>query len=480
MKRIIILLGVFIFSVLTVSSRDLKISSMFTDNMVLQQCTSAPIWGQAKKDSEISVVTSWDEKAYSTRVGADGKWILNIHTPAAGGPYSLTITDSETKLEINDVYIGEVWVASGQSNMSMPLKGYDNQPIIGATEEILNSARYNIRFLNVPSLAAFKPLDDHNGDGWHISEPGIAGECTAVGWFFARKLEDCLGVPVGIINVSYGGSSVEAWMPADACREFSSITVPELSDHTDSWLSNVPSTLFNGMMNPVIPFAIKGFLWYQGESNIVDVPHFTSYTESMVRHWRKKWNACDLPFYFVQIAPYDYLEWTFFTPQWPEISAYLRDEQRRSLDVIPSSGMAVTLDIGEENCIHPRHKKEVGERLAYIALSRDYGISGFEAESPEFDYLEIDNNKAILHFKKGYCGLTSFGKELSLFEIAGENHVFVPAEAHIDEENSTVIVYSRLVKTPAAVRYAFKNWLVGDLFGTGGLPVGTFRTDDWK
>ena len=186
-----------------------------------------------------------------------------------------------------------------------------------------------------------------------------------------------------------------------------------------------------------------------------------------------------MPFYFVQIAPYDYTEWNFFTPPWPEISAYLRDAQYRSLSMIPNSGMAVTLDIGERNCIHPAHKEEVGKRLALMALSRDYGFSGFEAESPVFERMEVDGNRAILHFDKVQNGLTSFGKGLTLFEVSGWNRVFVPAEAWSDGDNGTVVVSSKLVDRPEAVRYAFRNWCTAELFGTGGLPVGSFRTDDW-
>ena len=200
-------------------------------------------------------------------------------------------------------------------------------------------------------------------------------------------------------------------------------------------------------------------LWYQGESNIFNVPRYAPSVAAMVKEWRKKWNRGDFPFYFVQIAPYDYKEWNFFTPQWPEISAYQREAQMKSQSLIPNSAMAVILDVGEEYQIHPPRKKEVGQRLAMLALSKTYDFSGFEAESPEYERMEVEGNSAIIHFSKQFMGLTSYGKELQLFEIAGESRVFVKAKAYINEEDGTVVVQSHLVKEPKAVRYAFKDFV---------------------
>ena len=220
-------------------------------------------------------------------------------------------------------------------------------------------------------------------------------------------------------------------------------------------------------------------LWYQGESNIFNVPRYAPSVAAMVEDWRKIWKYGEFPFYFVQIAPYDYKEWNFFTPQWPEISAYQREAQMATLPLVPNSAMAVTLDIGEEFQIHPSRKKEVGRRLALLAMAKTYGLTGFEYESPQYERMEIENDKAIIHFSNQFMGLTCYDKELTLFEIAGENRVFLKANAYIDQEKGAVVVSNHLVKEPKAVRYAFKDYVKAELFGTGGLPVSSFRTDNW-
>ena len=460
------------------AAQELKVAAVFSDNMVLQQQTQTPIWGWAKKGSKVCVTTSWDDKTYETVADEVGKWKLGIATPSAGGPYSITVSASET-VKLQNVYIGEVWLASGQSNMSMRLKGYKHQPVIGSTEAILQSKGKKIHFINIPELAAYKPLDDIKNAKWEVASLATTGECSAVCWFFADLLNRQLDVPVGIINASYGGSNVEAWMSEVACKEFKDIAVSPESDETSPWIGNVATLLYNGMIHPVEGYGIKGMLWYQGESNIFNVPRYAPSVAAMVKDWRVKWNRGDFPFYFVQIAPYDYKEWNFFTPQWPEISAFQREAQMKTQSLVPNSAMAVTLDIGAEFQIHSPHKKEVGQRLALLALAKTYGMNGFECESPEYERMEVKENKAIIHFSKQFMGLTSYGKELTLFEIAGENKVFVKADAYIDEEKGTVVVSSKLVKEPKAVRYAFKDYVSAELFGTGGLPVSSFRTDDW-
>lgn len=444
----------------------------------MQQQTNAPIWGWSKQNSTIRIITSWDGKVYNAIPDRNGKWRTLVTTPIAGGPYNIQINGSDT-IKLENVYIGEVWLASGQSNMSMPLKGYPNQPIIGSTETILNSKGKKIHFINIPTIAAYQSQDEFKNAKWETASLSTTGACSAVCWFFADLLYQQLDVPVGIINASYGGSNVEAWMTDAACVEFDDIVVPPKSDEVSPWINNVPTLLYNGMIHPVKGYSIKGMIWYQGESNIFNVPRYTPSLAAMVKDWRKIWNQGDFPFYFAQIAPYNYKEWNFFTPQWPEISAYQREAQMKAQNLIPNSAMAVLLDVGEEFQIHPPRKKEVGQRLALLALAKTYGMTGFEFESPEYERMEVEGNKAIIHFSKQFMGLTNYGKELNLFEIAGENKVFQKAKAYINEENGTVIVYSPLVKEPIAVRYAFKDFVDAELFGTGGLPVSSFRTDDW-
>lgn len=467
-----------LFIHISLLAQDMRLGTIFTDNMVLQQQAQVPVWGWAKENSKISIKVSWNEESYEGVADKNGKWKILVTTPIAGGPYTISITGTET-VELKNVYIGEVWLASGQSNMSMQLKGYHHQPVAGSTEAILNAKGKKIHFINIPAMAAYKPQDSFSDAFWQAASLENVGDCSAVCWFFADLLNRQLDIPVGIINASYGGSNVEAWMTDVACSEFKDIQVPEKSDEKSEWIGNVPTLLYNGMIHPIVGYGIKGMIWYQGESNIFNVPRYAPSVAAMIKDWRKIWNQGDFPFHFVQIAPYEYREWNFFEPQWPEISAYQREAQMKSQTLIPNSSMAVTLDVGEEYQIHPSRKREVGERLALLALSKTYGLKGFECESPEYERMEIEGDKAIIHFSKQFMGLTSYGKELELFEIAGENKVFMPAKAYIDEEKGTIVVSSSRVKEPKAVRYAFRNYVKAELFGVGGLPVSSFRTDDW-
>lgn len=478
MKKMFACICLFVGVTISSWAQELRVADIFSDNMVLQQQTKTPVWGWGQPGREISVYTSWDNRTSSVTTDKQGNWKILISTPSAGGPYRLTVKGSD-EYTFNNVWIGEVWLASGQSNMSMPLKGYYCQPVCGSTEAILNSAGSNIHFVNIPVMAAYKPQDGFKAK-WMDASPQTVAECTAVGWFFADFLRKHIGVPIGVINASYGGSNVEAWMTPEACKLLKDIEVPARSDRTDPSINNVPTVLFNGMIHPFVGYAVKGMIWYQGESNIFNVPRYTSSVTAMVAEWRKQWGCGEFPFYFVQIAPYDYKLWNFFTPQWPEISAYQREAQMKCLTTIPNSGMAVLMDVGESQVIHPAHKKEVGERLGMLALSKTYGVSGFEAESPRYERMEVKDNKAILHFSNQFAGITAFGKPLQLFEVAGENHVFQKADAYIDESNGTVVVSCKVVDIPKAVRYAFKDDVKGELFGTGGLPVSSFRTDNWE
>lgn len=477
MKTKILICVAFLCSMIIIHGQELKLASIFTDDMVLQQKAETPIWGWAKSGISVSVIPSWNGHVYKTTADKKGKWLVKVQTPGAGGPYKIKI-EGIKKIVLNDVLIGEVWLASGQSNMNMPLKGYYCQPVAGSNDAILNSAGKQIRFINVPAKGTYKPQDGFKGE-WKKASLENTAECSAVAWFFADFVNKNTDFPIGIINASYGGSNVEAWMNADACRHFKDITVPNPSDEVVQSEQNTPTALFNAMIYPIVRYAIRGMLWYQGESNIFNVPRYAPSVAAMVAEYRKEWKEGDFPFYFVQIAPYEYKCWNFFTPQWPEISAYLRDAQRQSMKLIPNSAMAVLLDVGEEYVIHPTHKKEAGERLALLALSKNYGFKGFEAESPTFEKLEINGNKAIVHFSKQFNGITSYGKTLELFEISGDNRVFQKADAYIDDSNGTVVCTSKLVDKPVAVRYAFHNYVKGELFGTGGLPVSSFRTDDW-
>lgn len=452
-----------------------KPASIFTDNMVLQQQSEVPIWGWDKAGTTVTINTSWNKKSYNTKANANGKWLIKVSTPTYGGPYTVTMSGSNT-VKLNNVLIGEVWLCTGQSNMEIPMKGYKSQPIIGSVDAILKSANSNIHIYTVPHSSVTEVQENSKASEWHVASPEFVANFSATGYYFGRLLNEMLHVPIGLISDCYAGSSAEAWMDPEVLKDFPEIKIPAKTDSIKA-VSRTPTTLFNGMLNPVIGYGIKGCIWYQGESNYDRPDQYEKLFPALVKHWRQLWQQGDFPFYYTQIAPYDYAQLPPYNAGGKYNSAYLRDVQRKSLKVIPNSGMAVLLDIGEQALIHPPRKEPVGTRLAYLALAQTYGIKGFDYASPLYKEMTVDGNRATIRFEHAENGLTSFNKPIQNFEIAGKDKMFYPAQAMIS--GSVIIVSSPLVKEPIAVRYAFKDFVVGDLFGTNGLPASSFRTDDW-
>lgn len=450
-----------------------KLAALFTDNMVLQQQSKAPVWGWTSPNRAVSLTPSWSKKTVSVKADATGKWKAVLETPKAGGPYSLTVSDGKG-LTLKNVMIGEVWFCSGQSNMEMPVKGFKGQPIIGSNETILKSTNNNIRVYTVPRSVKVFPQDTSKTSFWKEATPEAISNFSATAYFFGKDLHELLNVPIGLINDSYGGSPVEAFMDAETLKSFPEIKLPTAKDSATA-NNRTPTVLYNGMIHPVAGYSIKGFLWYQGESNQDRATQYETLFPTMVRQWRTEWGNDTLPFYFAQIAPFNYN--SLPNAGAPFNSAYLRDAQRKAAAKIPYSGMAVLMDVGEEKNIHPANKKTVGERLALLAFAKTYGLKGFGYESPSYDTLVVSNGIAEVKFKNAENWLTSYGKDLALFEIAGKDKVFYPAKAVI--YRSSVMVSSPQVKEPIAVRYAFKDFTVGELFSTESLPVSSFRTDNW-
>jgi len=449
-----------------------KPASIFTDHMVLQQQSNVAIWGWAKPSSTVKITTSWNKKLYTASADATGKFKIKVSTPKAGGPFEISLNDGEL-LVLKDILIGEVWFCGGQSNMEMPMKGFKSQPILGSNETILKSKNSNIRIYTVPRSSITARQENSKPSDWKLAGPESVSNFSATAYYFGSLLSEMLGVPVGLINDSYGGSTIEAWMSSDDLKAFPEVKVPLATD-TIKEVSRTPTTLYNGMLHPVIGYGIKGAIWYQGESNVGNPDRYEDLFPAMVSNWRKAWGNGEFPFFYAQIAPFKYNP---IANNPKSNSAFLRDAQRKSLTKIPNSGMAVLMDIGEDKNIHPAHKKEGGERLALLALAQTYGIKGFGSASPDYQSITIDKDKAVINFKNVPNGLTSFGKDLTLFEIAGADKKFYPATAKIT--GSSVTVTSSDVKAPVAVRYAFKDFVIGDLFGNDGLPVSSFRTDNW-
>jgi sialate O-acetylesterase len=447
----------------------MKMPAFFSDSMVLQQQTEAVIWGMDKPKTNMVVKGSWGKESKTT-TDANGKWRLTLPTPAAGGPYNLVIKGSET-ITLQNVLIGEVWLCSGQSNMEMPVKGYANQPIIGSNETILNSANANIRVYTSGRVISRTPANDIKGN-WKPASPATTGNFSAAAYYFAKKMNTILGVPIGLIVNAWGGSSVESWMDSTTLASFGKVVIPEKIIYNEA--NKTPTALYNTMLHPYIGFTIKGIIWYQGEGNRRNPEEYQSLFSSMITSWRNQWQQGIFPFYFVQLAPHG--------GNVNLSGALVREAQLKTMQAVEKTGMVVTLDIGEQNVIHPAQKEAVGNRLAYWALAKDYNIQGIAFTGPVFKRMEkTKGDSLIVSFDYAELGLTTFGKPLTEFEIAGEDKVFYPAKVIFTKDRrESITVWNESIKNPVSVRYGFKNWVEGCLFNTQGLPASSFRTDDWS
>jgi sialate O-acetylesterase len=472
MKRSInSLMSILIALVITSSAllAEVKLPAIFGDNMVLQQQTEAAIWGKAALNTTVKVTTSWNKKSYTARADKDGNWKLKVSTPVAGGPYNITISDGKA-LTLKNIMIGEVWVCSGQSNMEMPMKGFRNQPITGSNEYISTSSNEQIRLITVPRTTSLSTLEDFKGN-WKNCEPENVSEFSATAYFFGLMLNKALKVPVGLICTSWGGTRIEPWISENGLKKFDWVKLPDKTQAQTGTLSpQTPTVLFNGMINPIAGFGIRGAIWYQGESNRNEPVQYQQLIPGLVENWRSVWGVGEFPFYYVQIAPFDY------GPTGLN-SAYLREAQLKASTAIPNIGMACIMDTGEKDIIHPANKKAAGDRLAFLALVKTYGKKGYAGEGPVLKEMKVEGSFVRLTFDNAVNGLAFLGKELSCFEVAGANKRFFPAKAFITNQGITIFCPS--VAEPVAVRYAFRDFIIGDLFNTEGLPASSFRTDTW-
>ena len=445
----------------------IKLPSIFGDHMVLQQQTQAKLWGWAMPDTQVEVTTSWDKASYSVRSDKSGNWTIKLPTPIAGGPYNISITDG-VKLMLKDVLIGEVWLCSGQSNMAMTMSGRHNQPVKGANKMIALSSNEKIRLFTVGQNTSHTPLDNLKGT-WLKCKPENVVSFSATAYFFGKMLEEALNVPVGLICSSVGGSKIEPWIGQSGLTGFSWIDLSK--EPKTSNVKHVPTLLYNAMINPIVGYRMRGVVWYQGEANRKEAKNYGKLLVGLVRNWREQWAIGDFAFYYCQIAPYDFLETN-------TNSAFLREAQLDAQDNISNSGMASLLDIGEKDCIHPANKEITGERLAYWALAKTYRIKGIGYSGPVLKKMNVEGRMVNLSFDNAENGLTSYGKELKNFRIAGEDRRFHPAKATITTDG--ISLYSSGVDKPVAVRYAFDDFVVGELFNIEGLPASSFRTDAWE
>ncbi len=483
------------------SFADVRLPALFSDNMVFQQEMKAPVWGWADPGEKV-IVEIGDHKAEAT-TSAEGKWKVRIGPLKAGGPFELLVS-GKNNLRIINVLVGEVWVCSGQSNMAMEVRN-----CLNPDKEISEAKHPMIRHFQVKRTKAVEPLEDvapvANSKAswlntWEICDPSTTGHFSGTAYFFARSIYEKRNIPVGIIHTSWGGTTAEAWTPRDTLEDDPGLKAiledwPGYNDD-EEWLAreyeefvqelkkareegradplyfNQPSVLYNGMIAPLIPYGIRGVIWYQGESNAYRACQYRELFPAMIKQWRKQWEQGDFPFLFVQLANYHFE---------PQVFPELREAQTMTLS-LPQTAMAVTIDIGDSTDIHPKNKQEVGRRLSLAAQKTAYG-ENMLFSGPIYKRMFVEGSKCWLLFNHVGDGLVAKGGgELLGFSVAGTDRKFLKARARIDGEQ--IIVWNEEIDQPVAVRYAWSNHPVAcNLYNQSGenphLPASPFRTDKW-
>lgn len=482
----------------------LTVPRIFSDNMVLQRESPVKIWGWADAGQEVNVIFAG--KPHAATAGPDGKWTATIgplHASETGE--ELLISTADKKISIKNVLVGEVWICSGQSNMEWPVSSsLDSREAIWAAKDP------SIRHFKVKLTTSTKPLKDVSGD-WTVCSPTTSPSYTAVGYFFALELRKKLNVPIGILNTTWGGTRIEPWTDPEGfsvspkLKDISDLiaNADEILrkdqaaklDQYDKWLkasrealekkadlpafpgempqhplsrNDRPTSIYNAMVAPLVPFTFRGALWYQGESNNGEGMLYTEKMKALIGSWRRLWNQGEFPFLFVQLAPYKYGR--------PEALPGIWEAQAAALS-IPNTGMAVITDIGNVADIHPRNKQEVGRRLSLWALSKTYQVDGLEYSGPTYKSMRVDGNKAVLSFDHA-AGLKALdGKALTWFSVAGADKKFSEAKAEI--VGDTVVVTSDAVTAPVAVRFGWNEVAEPNFANGAGLPASPFRTDQW-
>jgi sialate O-acetylesterase len=468
-------------------SDSLKLPGIFGDNMVLQQQQPVPIWGWSAPGAAVTVKFAGQSK--STRADREGRWMVKLaKLKASFTPESLVIESGETKIFTN-VLVGEVWVCSGQSNMEKPIGDQPGQkPCFHAPEELAAADFPNIRLFKVTTALSGTPLDDFKKfDAWRSCDSNSLEtvKFSAAAYFFGREIHTNLNVPVGLIESSWGGTRIEPWTPSAGFDSVPSLTRLGIPVAKSTKIYNTtPMGIYNAMIAPMVGFAIRGALWYQGESNcagITDDDDYLTYAdkmEALIGGWRKVWHEGDFPFYFVQIAPFKYYDrqnkLTLSSQTLPEFWAL----QSRAERTIKNTGMVVTTDLVDDlDDIHPRDKQGVGHRLALLARNKTYGEKDVVPAGPIFEQMKIEGNKAILKFKNADGGLMSRdGQPLTWFGIAGADGKFVDADANI--VGDTLEVSSADIDKPVAVRFAWRETAEPNFCNQAGLPAEPFRTYD--
>lgn len=515
----LLLIGFLLLFTGTIAHPDVTLPRVIGSNMVLQRDMQVPIWGWASAGEEVTITLraeaegSQPVSTITVIADAEGNWQTKLPTMAAGGPYTLQIKGNNT-LELTNILFGEVWVCSGQSNMQWSVSASKD-----SEAEIAAGMYPKIRLFYVPRVASGLLQQDVAAD-WHETTPETVANFSAVAYYFGRKLYKNLDVPIGLINTSWGGTRIEPWTPpagfasVPALKSISKeiqeahanyrAQLPEKLKQVEVWIAETrealetgaqltqmpenrhplrhhtrPTGIYNSMVHPLIPYAIRGAIWYQGESNLREGMGYHKKMKALINGWREVWGQGDFPFYFVQLAPFNYTQrfnyrgpdgGQFFLPRiWEAQAATL---------ALPNTGMAVTTDIGNLKDIHPRNKQEVGRRLALWALAKTYGKDDVTHSGPLYKSMAVEGNAIRLTFDHVGSGLTSRDDEpLTWFEIAGEDKQFVEAQATID--GNTIVVSSDTVANPVIVRFGWHESAEPNFVNNEGLPASPFRTDVW-
>ena len=498
-----ILIGLFFFSIL--NAQHLKFGELFNEGAVLQRNAKVNVWGTSAPSTSVSV--SIQGKIFQSKSDKTGNWNVDVSALKEGGPYEMSVTSTNETIKLNEIYVGEVWIAGGQSNMAFMLGNSDN-----GKEEISRATNKNIRFVMVP-YKAFEG-DKNRGDmNWRTATTENVANMSAVGYYFAKDLQAKLNVPIGIICCYKGGSGAETWMSRESLLknpvispivenyeknyaklgrekylELLATYESDLKVYRDSVKAgnktlkspkepmgeqnfNRPYGLYNTMLKRVIPYTLKGAIWYQGEHNSPRAVQYRTLFPAMIEQWRTDFNNPNMPFLFVQLPGYANAD-AANRPIWPE----QRESQLLTWKNVKNTGMAVTIELGNKTNIHPTHKEPVGKRLAAIAFNTVYGFD-IPYSGPLYKSVEFKGNQAVLSFDFVYGGLKVDG-ELHGFTICGADKNFVPAKAEI--KGNQIVVYAEGVTNPVAVRYGWENWTEANLKNSADLPASPFRTDDFQ
>ena len=453
--------SILLFFLSSQSDAQLRLPSIISSGMVLQQNDSASLWGWGNPSERILVTTSWNGKTDTTTVNNRANWKIKVKTPVAGGPYTITLKGNMT-IVLNDVMIGEVWLCSGQSNMEW---NYWNG-LKDIRDELPTCYNTNIRFFHIPKTTANHPQDDVRAE-WKICDSNSLKSFSAVGYFFGKKLNKDLNVPVGLINSSWGGTPAEVWTPENIFDNDEELRLSAARLQSFRWWPNHDGLCYNAMIDPVTKFNIAGAIWYQGESNVVNNDTYQKLFTTMIKSWRDAWKK-DFPFYYVQIAPYKYGN--------NNVGALVQEAQAKAMN-FPNTGMVVVSDLVEDvNNIHPTNKHDVGYRLANWALAETYKQKGIAYKSPTYKSKTTNKDKIILSFDNVPKGFRENNSIEGFYIQDLKTEQWLPAQARIEKDK---IIVWRDNAEPVHVRYAFGNTAIGNVFSKEGLPLCSFRTDNW-